>query len=83
VATLNANERRKLEIMTKHRDQQEKRFQDEAREKTKHDEVRERHMDAKVESGQSEVAPKKKSREDVNQAAARIVREAKESDESK
>jgi hypothetical protein len=66
--------------MTKHRDQQEKRFQDEAKEKTKHDEVRERHTDAKVESGQSEAAPKKKSREDFSQAAARIVREATDKD---
>lgn len=62
--------------MTKLRDRQEKRFQDEAKEKTKHDEVRERHTDAKVESGQPEVTPKKKSREDFSQAAVRIVREA-------
>ena len=51
--------------MTKRRDQREKRFRDEAKEKTQHDEVRERHTDAKVES---ELLPKKKSREDVNQA---------------
>ena len=57
--------------MTKRREQQEKEHQGRAKEKTKHDLASDAHREFAAES-----APKKKSREDVNQAAARIVRES-------
>jgi hypothetical protein len=64
--------------MTKQRDHQDKRNAVEPTSKTKSEERQERDADSAKEQNESEAAtaPKKQSREDVNQAAFRIVREA-------
>jgi hypothetical protein len=59
--------------MTKDREHEAKSHQGKAKEKTKHEQVREAHVEDKVESEPTE-APKK--HEDVNQSAARIIGEA-------
>jgi hypothetical protein len=56
--------------MTKDREQEAKSHQGKAKEKTKHEQVREAHVEDKIESEPIE-APKKKVRADVNQATAR------------
>ena len=64
--------------MTKQRDHQDKRNAVKPTSKTKSEERQERDADSAKELDESEVAPAptKESREDVNQAAFRIVREA-------
>jgi hypothetical protein len=64
--------------MTKDKEHEAKMHRDKAKVKTKHVQEREAHVEEKVESEPIEAADQKKSREDVNQAAARIVREATE-----
>jgi hypothetical protein len=61
--------------MTKHREQLAKSHQSKAKEKTKHEQIRETHLEEKVEGGSAEpsgaeAAPNKKSREEANPAAA-------------
>jgi hypothetical protein len=60
--------------MTKIREQQAKRHRSKAKERTKHEQVRDAHREFAIKPRTD--APKKKNREDVNQAAARIVSEA-------
>jgi hypothetical protein len=69
-------------VMTKIRDQQDKRNALKPTSETKSKERHERDTDSAKEQNESEVAPdpKKKRREDVNQAAFRVVRETTEKD---
>jgi hypothetical protein len=68
--------------MTKQRDHQDKRIANRPTSETKSKERHGRETDSAKERDESEAvpAPKKQSREDVNQAAFRIVKEATERD---
>lgn len=64
--------------MTKHLEREAKRHQSRGKERTKHEQVRDAHREFAFKPRVDTAKTKKHIREDVNQAAARIVRESPE-----